>query len=85
MGELKICQDKPFYHFVMIGSEGVEGYRIARDEAEITPEFLTTMEFRARMNSQRNVHGWAFAFPSKVPADKITEELLKNLKATEIF
>lgn len=43
------------------------------------------MELRARMNGHRSIQGWAFTFPTKIPIEKITKELLSQLKAVKIF
>lgn len=76
---------KKYYHFVMIGDEGLEGYKVTENRSEITPGFLAKAEFRARMNSRRHIQGWTFTFSSIVCTTKINKNILKYLKAIKVF
>jgi hypothetical protein len=69
---------KPYYHFVMFGNEGVEGYKVVRDESEIKPETISKMKLRARINAHRNVSVFAFKSDSKVDMNDITKKMLKG-------
>lgn len=75
--------EQPHYHFVMYGNEGLEGYVAVRSEKEISNSTLKSMELRARMNSHRNISGYAFKANMKVDPDMINEELLT--RAVRIF
>lgn len=75
--------DQPYYHFVMFGNEGLEGYKVVRSESEISIDTLNNMGLRARMNGHRNISVYAFKANSKIEPEFITKELLK--KAEKIF
>ena len=75
--------EQPHYHFVMFGSEGLEGYIAVRSEKEISDNTLKSMELRARINSQRKISGYAFKANMKVDPEMITKDLLS--RAVKIF
>ncbi len=74
---------RPYYHFVMYGNEGVEGYKVVRSEKDMPHSTLTHMELRARMNSHRNIKGYAFKSNTQIEPEAITKTILK--KAEKIF
>lgn len=71
---------RPYYHFIMYGNEGLEGYLVVRDVEGIWNKTLRNMELRARMNSQRDISGYAFKTDVKVGPEMITPDVLAQAK-----
>ncbi len=70
--------EKSFYHLVMIGSEGIEGFLVAEKMEDLNPSAITTMQLRARYNSQRNIECFAFKSPKKFEMDDININVLQD-------
>ena len=81
----EISEDKrPYYHLIMYGYEGLEGYKVVRSESELPLNTLHKMELRARYNSQRNIHLYGFKAKQQVPKEHISAHFLKT-QAIKIF
>ena len=76
--------NQPYYHFVMFGNEGLEGYQVVRSENKISADTLNAMELRARFNSQRNIRGYAFKTEISIDPKSITKDFLET-HAIKIF
>jgi len=76
---------RSFYHFVMFGSEGVEGYKVVRDETEMANGDIMAMKLRARFNSHRNIEVHAFKSDVLIPSECITKKFLKSIKTVKLY
>ncbi len=71
------------YHFIMIGNEGVEGYRVVNSREDIKGGDIEIMSLRARFNPRRNIECYAFKDGIKHEADDITKEFLLDINAVK--
>ena len=78
LAESKSAGEELYYHFIMFGSEGCEGYRVVEDPEEISGSAIESMRLRARFNSHRDVKVYAFSLGQKIPMKAITKELLEK-------
>lgn len=70
--------EKIFYHFVMYGSEGLEGYVVDTDPENITGQMINRMCLRARFNAHRSVGVYAFSANQHIPEKCINKAFLKK-------
>lgn len=71
---------RDYYHFIMFGSEGLEGYCVAEDPDHLGDGMIEGMKLRARFNSHRNINVYAFKADIKISEDLITEKFLSETK-----
>jgi len=70
--------DKPFYYFVMWNHDGLEGFKVFRNENDVSAGFIRNMTLRARFNTARDLHAYAFKSKKEVPEECITKSFLKK-------
>lgn len=78
---------KPYYHFIMYGNEGLEGYKVVRHACDITSSEFRAMELRCRYNSHRKVALYGFRATRQVDEKEIDKQFLFNFKdyITKLF
>ncbi|MES0340734.1 MAG: hypothetical protein ABUK08_00300 [Candidatus Humimicrobiaceae bacterium] len=76
-------KEEAFYHFIMIGNEGVEGYQVVNNRKELKGSDIEVMSLRARFNPHRNIECYAFKDCKKHEADDITKKFLLDINAVK--
>jgi len=77
--------EKPYYYFVMYGSEGIEYFKCIRDQSEISYDQINSLKLTARFNSHRNLGVYAFKLSKLMPEVLITDDFFSREGVIKIY